>query len=392
MLVASERGTHVSSAAQQAGRDGRDRALGLSSWLAPVEQLLVRAAREVRVLSALTPRDAELERERLVAELRAGRRAAPRWTYTPRPHEDLRRALGVVESVLERCERTPLESLYLERARELSAEAEMCAVAGTDRLARLAGARFAPREPRVARAASAMCAAWLAEPRAEPPDASIPSDAADPRSLLSRMRFAVGRLRLPFAVVATPWLAPLAATGERVILVATARLVPEEDAMRTVLHEIEGHARPRVRSAFAETPHFRIGTARGIDDQEGRAVLLEERAGLLGARRRRQLAARHCAVETMLGGASFAEVAGLLVDAHGIDAAEAVVVAERVFRGGDGERPGLGRERVYLESFVRVREHLEENPLDDAVLASGQIAVDAVPALREFAFIERDGF
>ena len=57
-------------------------------------------------------------------------------------------------------------------------------------------------------------------------------------------------------------------------------------------------------------------------------------------------------------------------------------MAERAFRGGDGSSPGLGRERVYLESFVRVRAHLAAHPDDEAVLASGQIALEAIETLR----------
>jgi hypothetical protein len=84
----------------------------------------------------------------------------------------------------------------------------------------------------------------------------------------------------------------------------------------------------------------------------------------------------------MTDGATFADVAPALASEHGLDALQAVVVAERVFRGGDGVRPGLGRERVYLEALVRVRAHLESRPEDEAVLATGQVAVDAAPALR----------
>ncbi|HEX4447731.1 MAG TPA: tyrosine/phenylalanine carboxypeptidase domain-containing protein [Polyangiaceae bacterium] len=339
----------------------------------------------MRILSALTPCHAHRERDRLTADLRAGRPAVPRWTYAARPHDDLRRALATAESVLERDQRSPLESLYLDRVRELSIEAAMCAAAGSDRVSDLARLRFGPRDgrdARVAGVASALSRDWLAEPPPSAGGSTIVSDDPDPRSLLSRMGAAVGRLRLPFTVVATPWLAPLAATGERVILVATGRLVPEEDATRTVLHEIEGHARPRARSAFTPLAHFRVGTARGVDDQEGRAVLLEERAGLLRPRRRRQLAARHWAVETMLAGACFPEVASALTREHGLDAAEAVIIAERAFRGADGTRPGLGRERVYLESYLRVSEHLEEHPDDEDIMASGQIAVDALETLR----------
>jgi hypothetical protein len=354
------------------------------AWHAPVEHLLARAAREVRILSALTPCDAARERGRLIEELRTGGKPTPRWTYAPRGHDELRRALDGAEKVLERGELSPLDGLYLERTRELAVEAAMCAAAGRPELARLAAARFAPqpRDRHLAWEASALGAEWLAEPAGASSESRLATDDPAPRSLLSRMRAAVGRLRLPFAVVASPWLAPLAATGERVILVATGRLVSDEDARRTVLHEVEGHARPRAQSAFAASPHFRIGTARGIDDQEGRAILLEERAGLLGSRRRRQLAARHWAVDAMLEGACFADVASTLVHEHGLEIAEAVVVAERAFRGGDGNHPGLGRERIYLEAFLRVRDHLAENPGDEAVLAAGQVAVDAIDTLR----------
>jgi hypothetical protein len=366
----------VSSAAQ--------RLAPAPAWFAQIELVLARAASEVRILSALTPCDARGERVRLTGELRAGRPAVPCWTYANRPHDELRRALGEVQDVLERSDLTALEALYLDRARELALEAAMCASAGTRELAGLARSRFEPRERGLARAASALCGGWLAEPPPPCSEAMVASDSLAPTSLLSRMKAAVGRYRLPFSVVTSPWLAPLAATGERVILVTTGRLVPDEDAVRTVLHEIEGHARPRARSMQAASAHFRIGTARGIDDQEGRAILLEEQAGFLGPRRRKQLAARHWAVEAMLGGASFADVASALVCAHGLDAADAVVVAERAFRGGDGTHPGLGRERVYLESMLRVRRHLAAHPEDDAVLASGQVAVSAADTLRPF--------
>jgi hypothetical protein len=346
-----------------------------------IENLLVHAVREVQLLAALTPVEAQKERARLVAELRNGRRASPCWMYAPVSHDELRRALDVAECTLLRLSE-PEHELYLARVRELSLEASLCAAAGTPRIGGLARQRFAPSDPAVAQAASNLCAEWLDE--AAPPAADTPlaSDAPDPRSLLSRMREAVGRLRLPFAVVAHASLAPLAATGDRVILVAAGRLVHDEDAVRTVLHEVEGHARPRARSRAASLALMRVGTARGVDDQEGRALVLEERAGMLRPRRRRHLAARHRAVEAMIEGASFADVAAAMVSAHGLDAADAVLVAERAFRGGDGAFAGLGRERVYLESFVRVRAHLDAYPDDEQVLAEGQVAVDAVPALR----------
>jgi hypothetical protein len=338
------------------------------------------------MLGVLTPVDARLERERLVTELRAGRRADPRWTYL-RPEQDgLRRALDAAERALAHERSTPLASLYLGRVRELLLEAALCAAAGTPQVAGLASQRFGAASPGDTSGASQLCARWLAE-AAPTTDRGpvVASDAPGPGSLLSLMREAVGRTRLPFRVVAAPALAPLAATGEKEIYVATGRPVTAEDAARTVLHEIEGHARPRARSMSTLSLLFQVGTARGADDQEGRALLLEERAGFLGPSRRRQLAARHRAVEAMRDGASFADVAFELARVHGFDETDAVIAAERAFRGGDGVRAGLGRERVYLESLVRVRAHLTEHPDDEEVLSCGQVSVDALEPLRRFA-------
>jgi hypothetical protein len=353
-----------------------------------VERLLLRATREVHFLAALTPTNAKRERARLVEAVRARRVAVPRWSYAPVAHDELRRSLCDAACALAKTSTTPLDALQQARAHELSVEAALCAAAGTGDVARLAGERFPMPEERVARAASALCAKWLAE-SPQPPEAEEPlveSDSDDPRSLLSRMRARICALRLPFSVVARSALAPLAATGERVILIATGRLLGRRDTVRTVLHEIEGHARPRARAGLATLALFRVGTARGTDDQEGRALLIEERARLLDAPRRRQLAARHCCVEAMRNGGKFDDVARMLVDKHAIDASDAVIVAERAFRGSDGMRIGLGRERVYLESFVRVRAHLERRPEVEAVLACGQVAVDAAAVLAQFPF------
>jgi hypothetical protein len=335
------------------------------------------------MLAVLTPVDARLERERLVADLRAGRSATPRWRYARSEHEELRRALDAAERALAGEPARGLTSLYLARVRELALEAALCSAAGSAELAGLAAERF-PTAGAETREASELCELWLTETAPARPEPLVESDAASPFSLLSRMRAAVSEAGLPFQVIAAPSLAPLAATGERAIYVATGRHMTAEDAERTVLHEIEGHARPRARAHGTGSLLFRLGTARGADDQEGRALLLEERAGWLGPARRRQLAARHRAVEAMQDGASFADVAFTLARVHGYDETEAVIAAERAFRGGDGSRPGLGRERVYLESFLRVGAHLAIHPDDDQVLACGQVAVESVRRLRRY--------
>jgi hypothetical protein len=357
---------------------------GLPSWLVRAERLLVEAVRTIRLLGSVVPRNAAQERQRLVEAFEAGATITPRWSYARSDHSALRKALARAAQRLE-SEAHPVGHLYAERARELEIEAALASEAGTGVLGALARARFRSTSPTRAGEATILARKWIDEGRAAgAPSEMLTSDAAVPGSLLTRMREEVGRLGLPFAVVVQPSLSALAATGERHILVAAGRSVTREDVERTVMHEIEAHAIPRTRAAQARLAIFQIGTARGIDDQEGLALVLEERHGYLGPKRKRELAARHLAVEAMDGGARFHENVTALVKEHGLSVRDAVLVAERTYRGGDGTTPGLGRERVYLEAFLRVGEHLAKRPVDEGILTSGQVSIDAIPTIAPF--------
>jgi len=357
---------------------------GLPSWLVRAERLLIEAVRTIRLLGSVVPRNAAQERQRLIEAFEAGATVTPRWSYARSDNTALRKALARAAQRLE-SEAHPVGHLYAERARELEIEAALASEAGTGVLGALARARFRSTSPARAGEATILARKWIDEGRAaEATGDLVPSDAPVPGSLLTRLREEVGRLGLPFAVVVQPSLSALSATGERHILVAANRLVTREDVERTVMHEIEAHAIPRTRASQARLAIFQIGTARGIDDQEGLALVLEERHGYLGPRRKRELAARHLAVEAMDGGARFHENVTALVKEHGLTVRDAVLVAERAYRGGDGTTPGLGRERVYLEAFLRVREHLAKRPVDEGILTSGQVSIDAIPTIAPF--------
>jgi hypothetical protein len=360
---------------------------GLPAWLARAERLILEAARSIRLLGSVVPRNAAQERTRLVAAFEAGNAASPQWTYARSDHSALRRALARAAQRLD-AEGHPIGLLYAERARELEIEAALASEAGTSIFGALARARYRSVNPAKAGEATILARKWINEAReghALPHDAErILSDAIDPRSLLSRMREEVGRLMLPFAVVVQPSLPALAATGERHILIAAQRPCSLRDVERTVMHEVEAHAIPRARATQAKIAIFQVGTARGVDDQEGFALVLEDRHGYLDLRRKRELAARHLAVEAMDGGARFHENVTALVKEHGLLLPEAILVAERAYRGGDGTFAGLGRERIYLEAFLRVGEHLAVRPTDEGILTSGQVSLSAVTTLEPF--------
>jgi hypothetical protein len=349
-----------------------------------VEVELAALTRGVGLLGAATPRDAHRERARLLQDYAHGRERLPEWTYEPTLASQTPRLerLNTLASPLRALEGSPLGALYQERADELRLEIEAALAVGSPLFANRAEARFAPSIEEAD--ADALAAEWCRTPGIpdRAPDASfIASDDRDPRSLVSRLRAEVARRALPFSVCTSPSMSALAATSGDTLWVAEGRRLRPLDVERTVMHEIEAHALPRTRARTRSVGLFAIGTAGGSDDQEGYALWLEERRGVSGPERRRELGARHEAVTLMRAGADFVAVVRSL-RACGVPLDTALLAAERAFRGSNGALPGLGRERVYLEAFVRVERRLMRAPDDEGVLRSGQVAVRAIDALR----------
>jgi len=153
----------------------------------------------------------------------------------------------------------------------------------------------------------------------------------------------------------------------------------KSSAQRVALHEIHGHVLPRVHGG-AWGGVLAAGSAGGSEDEEGRAILLEDRAGLLDAERHRDLGRRYLAAQCLRAGGGFWQTVELL-GALGADAADAVDLACRVHRGG-----GLGRELVYLDGYVRVRTRLEQDPSLERFLENVRVSLEAAWLLRSDSF------
>ncbi len=332
------------------------------------------------MIAANTPRNLDRELVRLERAWRAAGATAPCFTYeAPADHAALRGVLDALAAELDRY--GPLGEVYAARARELVEDAALCEAAGTSGLwaaARRRYGRRAPHDPE----ADVTAHAWLDEPPSgnehggdEAPEVRSDDEESE-GSLLSRMRQEVGRRRLPLRVVVKDNLASLAATGDGFVQIVAGRLLRRRDVERTVLHEIAGHVEPRLRASQAPLGIFAVGTARGADDQEGRALALERAAGYLDPRRRREIALRHVAARAVEAQADFVDTARLLLD-RGAGLETALRIAARAHRGG-----GLGREAVYLPALLRVDAAVAADGSIDRVLAAGRVAVDAVPWLR----------
>ena len=350
-----------------------------SEWVALVDPAFAEVAREVRLLAAVVPtgrsasgRVSSPRLARANPPCRSGRTPASNATEALRAAAELGRRL-------ERMPASPVHQLYVNRLRELTLEAEMVDAVGTARFSRLAQDRFPPEA--TAGEAASLASTWLEAIEGLPQ----PTFGSDSTIAIAscRMRAELVRLDLRFDVVPVENLLALAAIGDERIWIAAGRTVTVEDVERTVTHELHGHALPRARAASMSLGNLKVGTARGSDDQEGLALCLEERGGYLGVRRKRELAGRHLAATNMAAGRRRSRTRSQACS-PAASPEDSVRMAERVYRGGDGRSHGLGRERVYLESYVRARKHVSRRPQDMTVLSSGQVCLDAARTLLPF--------
>lgn len=351
-------------------------------WERRAGQFLLQASARVRLVGQATPENLQEELVSLHSDFARGQPRNPRFRYLPPMAEDdlLRRLERAADTL---AARGRLGRTYARRADELALEQRLCQTVGQPSFEPLARRRFAAQDQHD-QAADRLCARWLRRgPAAAARGPQIRSDdPSDPRSLLSRMRAELWAHRLEVRVVPTERLAALAATGPGVIYVAAERQLALADVERTVLHEVEGHALPRWRARTARLSIFACGTARGSDEQEGRALVLEQEAGWLDGRRKQELALRHLAAGTVQQGASFVETMDRL-GRHPAELDHRLRIAARVHRGG-----GLGRERVYLPAYLRVQAAWQHQPEIDQVLAAGRVAVREAAALHPWVVPE----
>lgn len=342
--------------------------------LSDLDRLFAYAERATALLDRVRPENGRAESERVTAAFRAGDVAAPEWRYRPPPDlSPLIRALDTAREALR--DQGPWGALYADRAAELCAEARVAQAVGRPDFAARAEARFPVARSLTAAQADTCARSWIAEQSEEGGDRVPADDDRDPRSLVSRARRLAFELKVPVRVIVSTDLVCAAATGDGLIVVRAGGLHRPHEALRIALHEVHGHALPRHRARGERLGLFARGTAGGSDDEEGRALLIEERHGLLDAARRKELALRHLLALAVRQGADWVESVRLALS-FDVTIEMAVSTANRVHRGG-----GLAREIVYLPARERVREAFASDPGLEEWLCRGRIGVEAARVL-----------
>lgn len=332
-----------------------------------------------RVLPAITPRNAAQERMRLLAAVARGESPEPRWALTPTYVPAA--AFRLLDALRAEAARLPAEALHAPKLDELELDLRIVAAAGHARVVRpLAARRFgtgalvAPTPGGVTRLSN-----WAREILALPPVAreerTLPADGPAP-SVGAAARARAAEVGLDIEVRVDAALAAGAASAERTMFIADRRFGARE-AMRFAVHEVLGHLVAADRGRRQPLRVVEWGTAGAFGDQEGVALHLEAAHGLMDAGRLRTLAARVTATDLMHAGATFGETTRRLVRDHGFDAADAVAIAERAFRGG-----GVARDAAYAHGFLRVRDALARGACTLDELRLGRTGLDALPHLR----------
>jgi hypothetical protein len=340
---------------------------------------LARAEETIALVPRATPLDVHAEIHRLTSAAARGQRLRPRFRYAPPPE------LGGVRRSLEGVARETAPygragALLARRAEELELEARLAERVGASGFSELAAERFrAPRGELESRVAEFVDSALS---RGVPgPEAGARLTASDDRnsmaSLLLKLVRGAAELALPIRVEVRPDQLAIAATGHGLVAIRPGVLLPAGVAARIALHELLAHALPRARSAHSSSTLLRAGTAGCVECEEGRALLVEERAGHLDGARRSELALRHLAALAVQRGADFDETVRELVG-RGAEARSAIEIAVRVHRGG-----GLAREIVYLPAYDEVRRALAREPELERWFERGRVGLDAARELQK---------
>ncbi|MBN1605404.1 MAG: DUF1704 domain-containing protein [Polyangiaceae bacterium] len=342
-----------------------------------LDRLLTAAERRIALLWRCGPTNLRSELARLGRAWRSGVKASPRFDYQAAPDFSALRA--GLEQVIEHADAVgPWGPLYAERARELDQEAALAEAIGSPVFAERARARFPVEIGEHGDRAALWARHWAGLGEVDQPGPVHRSDdLRDPDSLISVMHGAIGECRLAWRIEVRDDLECAALTADRVVVVCAGLFHGTHDIRRIVVHELFGHVLPRERAAREPVGLFRVGSASSSEDEEGRALCIEERARCLGGSRRTELARRHLAALAIRDGALWPDVVELVMST-GAALERALSLAARVSRGG-----GLAREIVYLPALSRVRQALELEPDLEAWMRRGRISVHAARRLRE---------
>lgn len=351
--------------------------LGGQNTAQKIEQTLLAAETTLALVDSLSPLNFEAEVERLTKVFRSGEVDLPAFRYDSAEGRGARasRAETLIFSVRRALDAAPpdLDREFVEllwtRAHELLVEVELLRKCDSPAVIELSSLRFRLSDEEV-RQAVLLCADWLRE-KGEPDD-------EQPRSLSTQLSALCRKSEVAAQIVIVEReIAAIAAIGEQTLYVRKGSMATSHQARRIWAHEVEGHLLPRL-AARTEAPPFSVGSPGCSVDEEGRAILIEERSGVLDAARKREIARRFLIARAVSTGgmpAALDVIREFLGDStEETQEAEIARALCRVARGG-----GLCREIIYVPGYLRVKDAVTKNPQAEQFFRRGRASVSALP-------------
>lgn len=156
---------------------------------------------------------------------------------------------------------------------------------------------------------------------------------------------------------------------------------PPNTLQRLLMHEIGIHVLRYANGGSQKIQLFKTGFPGYLATEEGLAVYWEEKTGLIETKTLRKYAGRVVAAHLALSN-SFWDVFNTLAPLLGADMAFSITVrAKRGFT--DTSQPGAHiKDIVYLRGYLQVKDYLQENSEDQALLFTGKIGLQHIPLVK----------
>ncbi len=348
----------------------------MSDPLLPLGRALVRAEQSIALLARTQPLATAKWQRELVCSWQRGVPLRPRFVYANVPDlSELRAVLSILAREAEAA--GPRGCFLAQRALELELEAQLAQTVGRPEFRSLAARRYHTPSGPLAQVFVARASEWITRFRGEDgmgtaaidEARAVSDDPRDPCSLLCALQRALGERRLPWRVQVEDGLLADAAVGPWAVLVRPGLHLRKVQVQRIVLHEVVGHVLPYQAGRCGRDAVLLAGPAGAGEAEEGRALWLEERAGLMDPQRRFVLAVRHLAAASLEAEADFVESVRQLL-ALGVEVSCALSAVVRTRRGG-----GLNRECVYLPAWHRHAQAVGEHPQLDTLWNEGRTSL-----------------
>jgi hypothetical protein len=341
----------------------------VNELLSSVVHALVGAESQVLLLARSQPINWATLKIDLEESWKRGDQREPVFEFQPPPNlHSLRAALAQVRDVA--ASQGIWGTLLGQRAAELELEAQLAEHIGDSEFRCLAVRRFAMAEADSANSLRQQAEDWCRLRIEETTPVGIASDDySNGSSLVSQLLAEMSNCKVVMPIRLDRHLAAIATVDNQCVWVRPGEFLLAEQARRIAVHEIRGHAVRRIAAAQPTSMVSRGGFAGSDEDEEGRAICLEEEAGLLDQPRKVELGRRFLAARACQRGASFSEAVQLLLSLD-TPLKRALGIVFRVWRGG-----GLARESIYLQAYARAKAAIGDSPLVESWMRRGRFSI-----------------